>query len=605
MRKYFRFTFIVFLLSYVAVGLRATVIDDLLPKTFVRITSLEGLNSESYYILASMGSSGKFSFLSNQVVSSNVYKLKGYTHTEGYEESFSCSKSVVVWQLGSDDGETFYLRSAESSEYLVRKSDGALGLTLSNSYQSTAEWTVSLQADGTFLFLDTSYSSRGLSSGSISAYSGDVYDNYTNAGGFYIYRMETSYSALPGAATLPEDGTIVALSNNQLALSSTGDVVDVSANLLLNGSLAPEGDFTQWVCSHTSDETFVLKSLSGSTYLGENLTSVSTAFEWEIFNGHIATKDESSRQFLCFIASEKAWAVLNEEEAQERNAVSGLLRSVGEEPTSSTSKAGVKTLDGAWSANELQVLDWTGVQCLDLTGISLPVNLQSFAHSPETPNLPIFVAEEAKGYIPEDWNFVVSCSSTGNTLLRTTELVDKQPFYTDRDISVSVNQLIYIREAWDHDLWQTICLPFTVTSLPTECFAAEFVDITNAGVGFEEVFYLDAGVAYTICFTSTSARESCTELSFSCAACTLSSTPRNENAFKGTFEQDAINSSGDGIYLMPASGEGFQLAPEGSTLPPYRAYLQVDAEDARKINQIKNLKLRKYPRPLLLQNTDD
>lgn len=604
MRKFFRYSFIFLLLSWWAGGLRATVIDDLLPQTFVRITSLESLNSESYYILASLGSSGKFSFLSNQVVSSSVNKFKGYTHTEGYEDSFSCSKSVVVWQLGSDDGENFYLYSAESSEYLVRKSDGALGLALSSSNQSSAEWTVSLQSDGTFLFLDATYSSRGLSTGTVSAYSGDVYDNYTNPGGLYIYKMETSYSVLPGAATLPEDGTIVALSNNQLALSSTGEVVDISASLLLDGSLAPEGDFTQWVCSHTSDEAFVLKSLSGSTYLGENLTSEATAFEWEIYNGHIATTDESSRRFLCFIASEETWAVLDEEEAQERNAVSGLLRSVGDEPTSSTSKAGVKTLGGAWSANELQALDWTGVQCLDLTEISLPVNLQSFAYSPETPNLPIFVAEEAENYIPEDWNFVVSCSSTGNTLLRTTELVDKQPFYSDRDISVSANQLTYIREAWDHDLWQTICLPFTVTSLPSECFAAEFVDITNAGAEFEEVFYLDAGDAYVIWFTSTSARESCTEISFSSAACTLASTPRNENAYVGTFEQGAVTSSDDGIYLIPATGEGFQLAPQGSTLPPFRAYLQVDAEQARKMGQTKNLNLRKYPRPSLLQNAD-
>lgn len=557
----------------------------LLPATFVKITSLSNISANSTYLIAGVSNQeNRVSFLSASYYGKTNY-LKAILNEEGATESYSCNENSILWRITPNTDGTFTIQSEQTEQYITYIDAEKTDLVLANNSESTTcKWFIVSNNDGTFAIRPKQNSNRGICSQFYTQAYTDRFGNYLNPQSLYLYKLNEDFGNTSGQALRPTDGSKVAIGwGDNLWTSKATHVADATNLILSNGDVAQDDNYTPLICRYESGTTFTLTDEATQRYLSADLTLTTEKTTWQVTNGYITTTTpDGTLRTLCYAPKQNAWKMLTTDEATKQNANGALFYPIAAAAQIQTNTQGVTTLSGGWSATKLATLDWTGTKCLDLTHISLPKHLLPYTNTPETQNLPIFVAKAASATIPADWNFVVACGSNANELLRTTELADKDPFFTDRPIHVAKGILTYKRHVSQEIKWQTLCLPFGTETTPKDFTTYEFSELNGNEVNLTPVSSLKSGTAYVLYLNDDAGNSPYNAWTLSNVECTLTTSIPSKATMYGTYEKIQFSNSAEQTYMLHAASNTFRLAANGSTLPPFRAALQLTNEALQK-----------------------
>ena len=211
----------VYLLSIVSVlGLSA---EELvwLPQHFVRVQSVEEIESGAYYLVAGFSQKDGHVLMTTSVVNK---KLKGIIHPQA--ERIFCEDASLVWQIFNAEGEVL-LRAAEGGKYLLAPQSNKPEVELHASEYTI--WKLLPKDDGMVLrhaqeqwrYLHTSYQANAKNPNSFGNYFYTEGTVETNK--LYLYKLDADY-------TPPTDNAITYLND--------GDQVPPYGNLIVrNGAL--------------------------------------------------------------------------------------------------------------------------------------------------------------------------------------------------------------------------------------------------------------------------------------------------------------------------------------------------------------------------------
>lgn len=550
---------------------------DLVPAEFARVRSLSDITDGGCYLIgAEDAATGKLYLLSCAANGKKgTGKLIAYVHNAGAEEAFTCSTTAVLWQVQRDNATSVVTLTAPDSAKCLCRAGDALGLNLSTESSAAAQWSLTEDGDGTFALTapGTEGGSRHLAADTSG--SPAVFDHY--AGSRYTYRLafyKRRATTTGGDRTTgtPEDGARVALCDGTSVFVPGGATADATRQLLCDGTLAPAGCFPVWETKSLSDETFALKDPATGTYLAHSLTATDEPQPWRMEDGHPATAGDNPR-LLCHDRTAGKWTLAAGTTLQQ-GTYAATLRNVCPAPTLTADSAGVVTLHGGWDCDKLTQTDFSAARCLDLTQIALPVEAGTLDGLPEGGNTPVFVDAGQEAYTPAAWPFVVLCGKDANTLRDDTQLYDRQPFHTNRPVTLSRGLLSYRREAGDGLHWQTLCLPFAC-SVPQGCTAVEVTPAGDGTLSATTATTLEAGKAYLI------RRQSADGAAYFTFTATPQSTvpatddtPYATDALQGTFAPLTVSRTDGDIYLLRSAQDVFAAAAAGSRLAPFRAALR-------------------------------
>lgn len=151
-------------------------------------------------------------------------------------------------------------------------------------------------------------------------------------------------------------------------------------------------------------------------------------------------------------------------------------------------------------------------------------------------------------------------------------LTDKQPFGTPSDFTATA--ATYTRQAWQDGGWETIIIPFDVTSLPDGYIFDEFVGISQdkKEIRFRQVTSLTANKPYLMKKIKDldAIQKECV---FTASGITVSS-KMNNSEFVGVYEKTMT----PGKFILGVSEEGEAIFGKGtanSYVMPFRAYLDI------------------------------
>lgn len=465
------------------------------------------------------------------------------------------SEASCLWKIESEGDDLVTLYSVKENKYLVRRTSGlALDKTKKN-----ADWRVSFKDNNALLLKAADDEGRAL--GVSSAGSGlpgfNCYKISGNAQidmGITLYKA--SLSAVEGEVTMPADNQRLCLSTSSVLRSKTGEAISRNYLALSDGSVAQNESIEVITAKVISANTFYLSHESG--YLSYDMSIKASPSAWQVLNGHLCTVEDEPR-YLCY--DNNVWKVATQDAAKQ---LVGWCK-VADTPNQTLSGNGVCTLTGGWTAENLAALSFSNVRCLDLSQIALPCSAKSFEN--ELHNCPIFVNENSKGYVPSSWRFVVLCSESGNKLNDPQlKLEDKYPFFTDRAISVKAGQVVYERTDAAADKWQTISVPFDATVKSGAVY-----ELTNAENN-ELTFNATTDLLVPHGYIAKADALGC--LSVVSKACKMENRVE-ESLLRGTNEKMEVTSSVTPTYMLHPVKQYFVQASAGSTLQPFRAYLQL------------------------------
>lgn len=548
---------------------------------YERVTDISTIASTDCCLIGAWAEFGSdirtFNLATTSFLSSNKKKLKALPLSDGAEKRIVCQDASAVWHI-EKQSDNYLLKAAEDGRVLSRYSNDKLGLLLENyKSKSLSEWTITADASGTFAIGSAEGGKRKFACD----YSNDTtvcYDFYVDGRPLYIYKRISS--SVPDQQTIdvPKDGSRVVLSAEGVAFCADATAaVSTDGLLLLNGSYAPNGTYTSFVCQTSSEDAkaFALKNTTDGTYLGADVSLTSEPFLWQLRDGKLtdySSVDET--RYVCYNAATRQWSLLTQDEQKQQGALSATIGLVAESPTSALAADGVLSLAGGWSADELSQVNFANVTCLDMTGISLPVKALPFKNSPQTKNFPIFVSQESMSAVPDDWKFVVNEDGNEYRLGNVTALVDGEPLYSPYDITLSAAQLTYSRTPLQGTAWQTLCLPFAVDDLPDNAAFYSAAELGDDALSLRSASTLKAGVPYLFRSTNEESGFAAGEtLEFKCSKGALLGVSFASNALQGTFSHFAVSADDTGVFMLNPATSAFQKAASGSRLKPFRAYL--------------------------------
>lgn len=539
--------------------------------TYVRV-SLHELPEEGVYAISGVDDHGIERFLSSMTMSSN--RLKAVKLDVDAEKAMvQVGDDKYLWKLTYDATGQIMLYSQAKKMYLSRKENGKAGLILVSSVKKTCTWNATSLSSGALQLYDPTSSNRVLSI----SYQGENnvgFNNYTlgylnpkGEEGLTLYRS-TTY-APTGVNVLPQEGQMLCIGSASEVLTNSETMVPIADHLLSDGSIASMEHIASWTAEevNASAQTFLLHGKNG--FLSYDLTEVSEKTWWKIQDGAVCTLEKESR-YLCYVKG--TWMVLPKNEASSSLAQ---LHIVAAPPQIEINADKVETLHGGWTAQALSEVNFDDMLCLDLTHIHLPKQSLVFREQ-EGHNVPILVAEAESLYVPESWRFVVICGKSGNQLKdEQLQLMDKMPLFTPRPFLVKAGQIVYQRENVGISQWQTVSLPFPakvvngrVCQLGEQDFSFSSVSVLNRGEGY---IALGDSATHRILIESQAGEVQIVEA---------------ESVLKGSFRAKQIPSTTIPIYLLHPVKQQFVRAAEGSTLPPFRAYLQTGAQSAESIRKL-------------------
>jgi hypothetical protein len=159
-------------------------------------------------------------------------------------------------------------------------------------------------------------------------------------------------------------------------------------------------------------------------------------------------------------------------------------------------------------------------------------------------------------------------------------LTDKNNFNCPKLLNVTNNLVTYTRQAYRDGGWETLMLPFDVTSTLPSDFEFQELDTgedNSSVIHFRSVSSLSANTPYVMRYTGATNSEKI-EVSFSGTAVqTNISASSNSHKFTGVFTNSVISDySGYNIYGMNTAGTQFvKINTPNTDLYAYRAFLKV------------------------------
>lgn len=519
------------------------------------------------FMLSSLNEKGAELFLSSN---SNFKKgkLDAVKAEAGSQAHTYKATNHLLWRIEREGESQVRLFSIDRAAYLTHTST-KLGLAFSKGKTALSLWDVE-NHDGTMALIHPNDHSRTLNLTSLfdnQMYTDKgVFDNYAktyNANyGFrlYLYGPQSAQ----GSCTMPAQGVNVCIGTDGLLFTgATNAAISTDDYLLSNGKIASFEALATFTVETKSQDSFYLKH--AQRYLSYDLTETSVPTTWTIDHGMICTT-ESSPRYLCF--SHDRFVLTSYDDAIGNVA----FHEVASAPTFSVNAQGVCTLSGGWSAKALAAISFDGIKCLDITALALPIHTIGFEQ--QVANVPIFIHSAAQKYVPTAWHFVVACSQSNKLLDNSLTLSDEHPFFTDRDIEVAANQVVYERHTAPSSVakWQTISLPFEANVVAGAAYVLESMD--NNVLTFAPVAQLESSRGYLICPDSTGT------ISLSSIATSLTASTDIDHPFKATFQSFAVQPAASTTYLLHPTLQVFKKAYAGSTIRPFRAYISTTTDHA-------------------------
>jgi len=542
-----------------------------LPSKFVRVTSLEDLTEDAWYLIGAIDPTNNgFYLLKAEKLASSNKKLKGQKLdlnplNKPYVEA---SDPKILWHFTiSTTKETTLISIYDYiGNCIVAPKKDNTDLVLAE--KNATQWKVAENTSSdTFQF---QHSENGSKPRWLSLSIGTEYDYYGNfvdeVKDLYLFKSISDFTEASGTATWPMPETTYTLQGNRLIANEDLSPTDITPYELSDGTLAYSPHLALLQGENEAEGCFSLKNKDGNT-LCYDMTWGDTPSTWTLTNGHITTTEMPVRYLTYF---EGRFCVMTQEEVQQTGkAIPALLTPVGAPPTQAKEN-GRLTLGGSWNADALAALETEGITSIDATALCLPKAARAFDHE-ISGNVPIYVQESQQTYVPDSWNFVVLKSGADYTLMKATTLQDHSELDIPFPFEIStMASLTYCREAHTDGQWETLCLPFEA-QVPEGFEAREFVSLKNETLNFRKVASLSAGVPVLLRYTK--AAGGTKEIEFKAHAGRVSTKMQESAIFRGTFRPLIVASTSEDIYLLEKTGEAFILADEGSRLAPFRCYI--------------------------------
>lgn len=542
-----------------------------LPAKFVRITSLSEIQSSGFYLIAvqtSQNSTPAFCLLSSSsyAPSGSNSKLVALQIGTTPTTAITCETPTVVWSFERvGDSLAIYNESGWLKADGRNKSNGKINDTNIRVAAERFQWFIQETSNGLFLLSTTLQPDYYLSATNWVDF--PIFGNYKNGDKeLYIYKVAPQdFTEMGGNCFMPSEGQKLALyANEKTALFSQAK--EVFPFLLSDTTLAPSEQFTTLTSRLQGDSTFTLQ-LTEDAYLSYDLTTTSSPLSWKIKKGMITTTEEVERQLVF---NESEFCVLTYDSTSSTKIKPASFLAVGALPDSTVSN-GVKTLSGAWSAAQLAAISWENIQELDLTSLRLPVLPLPFR---QKENTVIYVSETEKQYIPSSWASVVVCNSTENVLTTPFSLKDKSAVQISRPVVIKKGQVTYTRQFLNDGGWTTLCLPFD-TDVPADFIAEEPEKITTDSILLQQVYTIRANEPVLLKYNGKE-KETIVTANFASREGTLQT--KQSSSLQNNYTLLRIGENFPETYFLNTSGTAFAKASQGSTLFPFRAFLQKTAQ---------------------------
>lgn len=563
------YRFALSLIALLCVGTSNVAMADGEPTQFVRVTTLNELTDNAWYLIGTINpKTGKFYLM--RAENDGKSKIKAVHIASPVEgEPIKASNMLHFWRFDVNrDGSSLQIAISDAKgQNVVAQSTTAADLCLDNS--KPTEWVVTTAENGCFHFQHPS-SQRYISlSATTLSYFGNYVDELKD---LYIYKSVDDFTEVPGKQTLPNEDAIYTIKSNGYVSTSALSPISCSAYELYNGGIAYSTNLSRMRAYVIGDlGTFTMANEDSGAYLNYDIQWSDAPALWTVVNGHIATTENPTR-FLVY--DKGVYAVYTSAEIKKSTlATEAAFAALGEKPFMEMSESGVLTLRGGWQGSALAKTEMDGVRAIDATGIILPRQAVDFNETPN-PNVPIYVPAEQKDYTPEGWKFVAIKGGNSYSLLKTAVLQDRSDLYLPYPIHItSSSNLTYVREAYVDGKWETLYLPFSA-NIPDGFEAYKFESVSDGAVKLKKVASIPSCTPMLI--RSTNAESGSKSVTFKATGDVVTTDSKQEGIFKGTFSP-LVFSESEQTYLLESTGEAFILVDNGSRLSPFRCFIRTES----------------------------
>lgn len=547
---------------------------------FDRIYDIQDIDADREYVISirdSIKDGGKWIYKRFALsAKANKKKLKATVITEVSEGHIETSDTSLIWHFRRDEDKWQLVSSRDNRSVLSQGTD------LCTTDKGGTKWNIIPVGDGSFYFRnDTEGRCLGtnMTSGT-SCYFGCYLNDLVNGMHAEIY-VESNDFVEKGTVSLPEYDTHVVLAarDSLYTMDVDGRVVahQMQTKICQDGCVANDGSLPLMQYKYCENNSFALYDPTGNP-LDEKFCIADEPYVWRAYNGYIVSADSTVRYLA---KSDAGISLMTLDEALLAHAMPIGISVAGESAASDISSDGCMTLSGAWSAERLAELDWAGVSVLDLSKMSLPLQLAAFKYRDPSVNTIIYVAKESVATIPQHWYFTVSCGDETNfQLIRAAHIVDRAdltllyPFYAES------GTLTYSRQMSDDGGWETLCLPFDCT-MPDEVSAGACLSVENGQLQCEAIKKVEAGNAVLV--RKNADAKSSKAIVWTNASGWVTDVINVENCLQGTYTQVQYDQSEESKYLLDNAGMNFVRVRSGSTLPPFRAELHTTSSTMHSI----------------------
>lgn len=503
-----------------------------------------------------------------------AYDLKG-------KERLTFSDTDRVWQLErTDDGKWKILKP--NTELGLTATEESTDLELSANCDS---WTVQAVGDGLFEVSDDARRYVGLNTASSGVYFGHYLPQIVDTVNLVLFQAVSQENV----SYMPQNGDTVALAwlraGLPYAYCAAGNFSEVSDFYTLQGQLAAGASCSRYqveTCTDTSVCAFYLRTLQGQ-YL--QLDSV----------GHVLHEgdlpqmwglDAESLFAFCGKDTVRLYVVADGSHftltSDAQGPAIGLLRCASKGYIGEFSPHCL-AVSGACSLPELDsLLRNERYWAFDFSAADLPRKFSSMDSVRCGSNRVYYFDEVQLAGLPATlFNVVLRAADGQYYAAGPIVWEDGKPLAIPYAFDMDGEELSYVRRVFLDGGWETLYLPFSCSSLPTNFCFEQYQGLQDCELSFKPVASLEPNVPYVFRYTGSPVDEG--KIFVTLKADKPAVVPENVSSGQelspmcGTYESIRVMDDSENYYFLNADGTNFIHAAAGSMLFPFRAYLRFPA----------------------------